>query len=196
MKRLLAFAATLTLGTISLAAQSPISQTKSPKEVVEEFLRMETEGGRLTPEGWAKAGAFFVRLSPPPRDRVIVVIARNYSVDEMWVRGDRAQVYNGYEDLGRIDSSLRYRSPDKSLFKTATLYHLTLTNKHEELGLSEKTPREVAGPLEWRIEDAATVLWLTLNTATRYVTEMRDKAADPTVRENGDATIMILKRLQ
>ncbi len=102
---------TFILATGNAIAQAPGEGSKGPKQVVEEFLAMETNGGRLTPEGWHQAEAFFVRPAPEPSGRRIVVISPNYSVYETWTKGDRAEVYNDCEGLGRIDPALRYTPP-------------------------------------------------------------------------------------
>jgi len=70
----------LTFGIHGLAAQSVQADAKSQKTVVASFVEMETEGGRLIPEGWRKASAFFVRSSPFTPDAKIAVIEKNYSV--------------------------------------------------------------------------------------------------------------------
>jgi len=78
---------TFILATGNAIAQAPGEGIKGPKQVVEEFLAMETNGGRLTPEGWHQAEAFFVRPAPEPSGRRIVVISPNYSVYETWTKG-------------------------------------------------------------------------------------------------------------
>lgn len=110
----------------SILGQSQTGATKSPKEVVEQFWKFETQGGRLTPEGWRKAATFFVHPSPLPQRSTIAVISGRYkySVDERWVKENEAEIANGCFDLGRIDDSLRYTRPDPSYDKTAVLYHL------------------------------------------------------------------------
>jgi hypothetical protein len=109
---------TFILATGNAVAQASGEGTKGPKQVVEEFLAMETNGGRLTPEGWRQADAFFARPAPEPSRRHIVVISPNYSVYETWTKGDQAQVYNDCEGLGQIDTALRYTPPESGVLKT------------------------------------------------------------------------------
>jgi len=61
MERLVIVAAALAVVAFGTAGQGPARQQESPTEVVESFWKFETEGGRLTPEGWSKGGSFFVR---------------------------------------------------------------------------------------------------------------------------------------
>jgi hypothetical protein len=194
----------LLMGLVSIFAASVVwsqmvtEEVKPPKEVVEEFWKLETTGGRLTPEGWAKAAVFFVRLYPQPRKRTIAVISGKYkySVDVRWVREGHAEIANGYVDLGRIDDTLRYTRGDTRPLKTAVLYHLVLTDKRWERGPDGLREIEVSGPLAWRIENPEPLLWLTVDTAIRYVNEQRATASDRDLRRNAEDTLAQLKKLQ
>src|SRR5436190_1862095 len=77
------------------AAQPSLASKKSPKTVVEEFWKMDTEGGRLTEAGWRAADAFFVRPVEPPEDKVILVIDKDFSVWDPTVKGTSARVIVG-----------------------------------------------------------------------------------------------------
>jgi hypothetical protein len=198
MKHALSVSLLLTVAALGVCRQSGTKETKSPKEVVEEFWKLETEGGRLTLEGWHKAGIFFVRPSPPPQKKVIAVISgkNKYSTDELWVKEGQAEVDSGCIDLGRIDDALRYTPPDPGYIKTAVRHHLVLTDRHWEFGPDGVTENEVRGPLAWRIENPEPLLWVTVDAAVRYVRETREKTADATLKKNADQTLSKLKRLQ
>jgi hypothetical protein len=197
MKHILAVSLFLMVAALGVCRQSGTKETKPPKEVVEEFWKLETEGGRLTSKGWYKAGIFFVHPSPPPQEKKIAVISgkNKYAVDERWIKGNHAEIWNGCIALGRIDDALRYAPPDPRYDKTAVLYHLVLTDKHWEFGPDGVTEKEVSGPLAWRIEDPDTVLWITVDTAVRYVKQAREKTTDPTLKKNADQTLAKLKAL-
>ena len=63
------------------------------------------------------------------------------AVGEDWVKGDLAQVETKWmDDLGAIDSSLRYQPPPGSLHVTMTafVFHLVYTNKHQYIGADGK----------------------------------------------------------
>lgn len=177
-----------------VCAQSGTKEINSPKQVVEEFWKLETEGGRLTAKGWYKAGVFFVRPGPAPRKKTIAITSGKHkcSVDERWVRGNHAEIANQCFDLGRIDNSLRYTPPDSLAYKINLVYRLTLTDKHWEIGPDGVTETEVSGPLAWRIENPEPVLWLTVGAAARYVREQRDKTSDPAIKKNADQTLAAL----
>src|SRR5260221_10338784 len=187
MKPLLAVLVTV-LELISSAgnavAQHSGEESKSPKQVLEAYLAMETRGGRLSKAGWTRGDSFFASPVPMPLQRGVVVISEHYSVYETSVNGDRAEVSNDIEDLGRIDSALHYTAPPPGLLKMTAVYHLINTHPH---GRAAET-------LGWRITDPGTTLWLNRETAMRYVLDMRDKTSDPTVRKNADQTLTILRQ--
>jgi len=61
--------------------------------------------------------------------------------------------------------------------------------------LNSRTAREVNGSLEWRISGPLRQPQISIGTAIRYVTEMRDKATHAVVRKNADQTLAKLKAL-
>lgn len=187
MKQVLAVVLAISVA-VPILTQARGDSAKSPEQVVEEFLAMETRGGRLTPEGWAKADEFFVRPVPTPPEKRVVVISKDYSVYEASVKEDRAEVCNDYEDLGRIDSALHYTAPPSGFLKTTATYHLVRARR---LKSSTET---VGSSLGWKIADPSITLWLNLETAMRYVAAMRNKTGDPVVRRNADETLAVLRR--
>jgi len=46
------------------------------------------------------------------------------------------------------------------------------------------------------IAESPSEQWITVSTAIRYVTEMRDKTSDPAMKQNANATLAKLKSLQ
>ncbi len=168
--------------------------------MVEEFWKLETDGGRLTPEGWNKANAFFVRSTTPPTKRIILVIDKDFSVWDPVVKGNTADVIVGVHGICEINSELRSsRWPPAATGKDGAFWKLVLTNKHWELGTDGNAAREVTGSAEWRIDSAGSggtgnEIWLTVGAAIRYVTQMRDKTTNPVVKQNADRTLSILKR--
>ncbi len=152
----------------------------------------------MTPEGWRKAAIFFVHPGSPPQKKTIALTSGKYqcSAGERWVKGNQAEIANGCFDLGRIDHALRYAPPDPRYYKIAVIYHLLLTDKHWEIGPDGVAEKQVTGPLAWRIENAEPIFWLTVETAIRYVTEMRDKTTDPAIKKNAEQTLAKLKKLR
>lgn len=157
----------------------------SPGDVVEQFVKMDVEGARLTPPGWAQADALFTKHSEPSQPTFVVVIARRYAVSEDKSRKNYFVL--GYDDIGHIDS--------------VTL-HFTPTHVPQVMWWYKGyvvTPANAAGqngsaPLEWRIEGAQpSEMHVKANAATRWVSQMRDKSTDPAIRRNAEETIVKLK---
>lgn len=192
MERSVVFAVILSIAGIGTPAQGPEDRQKSPKKVVESFWKFETEGGRLTPEGWSKASSFFVRPVSPPSKKKISVIYKDSTISDPIIKGSTAHITVEILPQGQIDSTLRF-TPSES-YKAGLVYNLLLTDKHWELG-SDGTPKEMTGPPEWRIEDTASTLWLSIDAAIHYVTDVRDKTTDPSIKKNADQTLTKLKKL-
>jgi hypothetical protein len=92
--------------------------------------------------------------------------------------------------LPRGDLHLTPLPPDPS--KVRAEYNLLLTEKHWELGAKEGSVHEITGPAEWRIEGQQPQPHVTVDTAIRYVTDLRDKAANPVTKKNATRAIAAL----
>ncbi|MCU1239851.1 MAG: hypothetical protein JWO71_577 [Candidatus Acidoferrum typicum] len=190
--------------TILSFAQVPTAPPRSPKDVVAEFWKMETDGGRLTPDGWYKASKFFVRSTPPPLNKVVHVIRSREadSVEETARAENWTEVSVTTNEVGQLDSSLHFRPSLKRgehgvlLLKGPVVrFALVLTDKHWELGSDGARGKESTGPAQWLIDCTENASWVNLETAKRYVTSVRDKTIDPAVKRNAEATIATLKSL-
>lgn len=192
----MAFALALTVAPLAGRVYRP--PRGSPDEVLDRYFKMINDGALLTPEGWKRAATLFVHRSPAPRDETILVTTE-YPLGNgpMSINGNRAEAWEKWvDDLGSIDSKLRYKPPARSDAEfVLRIYKLVLTDKHWETGEDGTSLKEVTGSQKWRIEGSLTVRSASKEAAIRYVTEMRDSALDPVVRTNADKTIGILKRL-
>jgi hypothetical protein len=180
-----AVAVTIFLGPIKAA-------TTSPKDVVDQFVKMDAEGERLTPEGWRQADALFVRPSEPPHTKVLLVIARHYAVSEATEKKNSPEFNMGYEEVGRIDTaSLRF-APSNGGIETRSFVKYTIVsgdvNRSPET--AKTTSHEGNKSSEWKIGGTQPpAMHLTAAAAIRYVIQMRDKISDPTVKKNADQTL-------
>jgi hypothetical protein len=173
---------------------------RSPNEVVDELWRMATQGELLTPDGWRRAGGFFTKPTPY-LDNKVVQVRSNYWGPAAVTNSNnqRAEVFLGYLDLGKIDSALRYSdAPEPHYMKMAMNYRLVsvpgyiFTHGPDGKTLLYKKP---TGKCGWQIEGGPGPQWATVNTAIRYVLEARDRAHDEAIRKNADQTLSKLKRL-
>ena len=198
MKRLHAVLSVVFLGVVLVTAQAPKSQAKPTERVVVHFEKLVVNGAFLTPQGWKMAGELFARWGPFPRDNRIALMAVGGSLGETWVRGDQAQVETKWtDDLGTIDSALRFKPPNGEIRsdRTSFVFHLVYTNKHRDIGANGETIREATGPWEWKIDEPLIIRWATVDRAREYVEQMGNKSDDPIIRTNAASTIAALKRL-
>jgi hypothetical protein len=206
MHRLLIFAAVLGLGVIAADAQAPAEPQKSPKEVVEQFYKMETEGRWLGPELWGELQDFLTDVSSwfPPAS---ISVLRSYEVGG--ARKDIGaggtvdyQVEVDFFEWGSIDSFLNFTkargprgknpAPGEPV-EQRTYQTLVLRDRFLKRTLSGEE-EEKKGTLGWRIEVFASPS-VDVNAAVRWVSEMRDKSSDPAIKYNAAKTMAILKSL-
>lgn len=197
----------LGIGVLTIIGATTLAQTArtdfwgSPKEVVEHLWEMGVRGELLTTEGWSTASSFYAKPSPEPSDKSFGVYSNYYGLYRVSINGDKAEVVMDYDDGGRIDSNLRYSPPSKpKAFKTGIVFNLTLTPSYTQMfGPDGKTEieRKPMGPgySAWKIEGPTFPRWTTVNTAIRYVLEMRNKTTDPATKKNADETLTKLLTL-
>ena len=184
-----------------LHAQVP---PKSPKEVVKEFWKVETDGSRLTPEGWYRASRFFIRPAQFPLNRVVHVIANGSTdkIEETARLANWAEVSVTSNELGQVDSALRFtpspqRGPHGVLFLRGPVitFALVLTDKHWELGNDGGRTGELTDSTQWLIDCSDNTQWISVDEAMRYVAELRSKTSDPAAKKNAEQTLVKLKAL-
>lgn len=176
------------------AAHPSIAQTKSPKAVVEDFWKMDTEGGRLTDAGWRAADSFFVRPIQPPKNKIICVIGSSYSVGYVRVNGNAAEVIvNTAGTAWKIDPMMRLGVCSDQV-KVFWMYKLKLTHKHWEFASDHRTLTEVSGPAEWRLEREDNYVYLARDTAIRYLTDVQRNTTDSAMKKNAEHTLATMKR--
>jgi hypothetical protein len=190
--------------TALASAQCVSGPAASPRTVVEQLWMMATQGDLLTPEGWDKAAkSLFLDPKPTPGNRVILIVSNEWGLPGEEINGGKATVYMGYEDAGQIDSKLRYTAPKSGNWtKTGMSYRLLLVPTYaifyapDGRTVMEKKP---TGCHAWQIQNPSGPSvqgppWTTVNTAIRYVLEMRAKTDDPAIKKNADETLEKLLR--
>jgi hypothetical protein len=174
---------------------------KAPHEVVDEVWRMATQGQLLTPQGWRMAGGFFTEPKPFPAKEKILVVSNEWGPAwELRSDGNRVEVVLGYWDAGSIDAQLRYAPPPKTdAIKTGFEYSLVAAPVyHMMYGPDGKTllEKRATGSYVWQIQGDQGRPVTTVNTAIRYVLEMREKTTDQVIKKNADHTLAQLLKLQ
>jgi len=205
MHRLLISAVVFGLATIIANAQTPMETQISPKDVVRQFYKMETEGRWLGPERWDELQDFLADVGPWSRPGSISVL-RNYDVGDarkhIGYRGTvDYQVEVDYFEWGSIDNFLNFtraRGPQGESPAThepveqRTYQTIYLSDKFVKRSASED--KEETGALRWRISSPV-VPEVDVDAALQWVAERRDKSEDPALKYNAERTIAILKSL-
>jgi hypothetical protein len=197
VRSLLSLGVFLSFCMITAVPQTPtprITPGKTPKEVVEQLWGMATQGLLLTDEGWSRSSGSFTKPDSAPRNREFRVVSNYYGVISASTSGNSAEVDMDYQAVGKIDSALRFTPAPKSQFvKTAIVYRLVLgPTPLRMFGPDGKMEEKMTGHVEWRIESPQDSPWTTVNTAIRYVLEMRDKTTDPDIKKNATQTLAAL----
>jgi hypothetical protein len=173
-------------------------QGKSPTEVVDEMWRWATQGLLFTQDGWSKLDALFMSPARFTENKKILIVSNDWGpAYDYKVRDDHAEIAVGYIDMGNIDSELRYTPPMKTEFvKTAFLYHLSAVPAYSTMYSADgKAEKKSIGSRAWKIQGSPDIPWTTVNTAIRYVLEMRTKTENPAKKKNADETISKLLSL-
>lgn len=162
----------------------------SPKEVVEEFVKMDVDGDRLKPEGWRAADILFTKRSEPVYPPKIVVIARHYAVSPVPGPNKKNEFYFGYEGVGQFDaSSLRFSPSNKGKeMRSFERYIVVLTETGREGGSENKGSEQ--RPNRWKIEGSQpATIHLTARAAIVYITEIREQARDSKTKKNAEQAL-------
>ena len=188
---------------VALAELSALYQTRfqqltdprqSPSEVLAQFIALQTEGKGLTVQGQEELDALLIQPAAWGTDKIHVT--RDFVVSNAAFNGDKGGLYVEFIALGDLDSSLRFTSGVPGGIKVREGYTLVLSNKYSLPGRGGKPAQEFVGPNRWKIAAFPTEKWFTVNTAIRYVTEMRDKTTDATIKQNASETLAKLRTLE
>ena len=176
---------------LALGSHQASSLTTSPEETAKQFVTMDAEGSRLTPEGWRLADNLFVQRSEPSHPKVVVVIAGDYAVSKSPEKTKDGVYLMGYEELGTLDtSSLRFTPANNGHMHDFDSYTVVSTDaRSTEAGRTAANERQGSSP-EWKIDGMQPkIMHLTAAAAIRYVKEMRANITDPAALKSADSTV-------
>ena len=180
-----------TVAELSAFFQARFEQTTEPRQlpstVLARFVALQTEGKGLTAEGQKELDALLVQPAEWRTDKIH--ITRDFVVSNAVLMGANGNLYVEYIALGDLDSSLRFTNGVPGGVKVREGYTLALSNKYSLPGAKGKPAQELIGPNRWLVADSPPEQWITVNTAIRYATEMRDQTTDPAIKQNADQTI-------
>ena len=201
-KRFLSFLS-LAIATAISASQVPERAENTPRDIVKNLWSIAARGELLNHDGWKRASGLFTKPVSYPGNDALLVFSDYYGVNNSAINGTSAVVDIEYADAGRIDSMLRYSPPAQSgAYKTSFRYRLVFVPRSliTYAGDGKTILKKIEIPEDklWQIEGSPGVQdkpWTTVNGAIRYVLEMRNKTADPTIKKNADETITKLLNL-
>ena len=186
------------IAELSALLQAQFEQSAEPRQsplvVLAQFVALQTGGNGLTIEGQKELNGLLIQPATWGRDKIHVT--RDFVVNNAVLMAAKGGLYVEYVGLGDLDSSLRFTSGVPGGIKVREGYTLALSNKYSVPGAAGKPGQEFIGPNRWKIEAAPSEQWITVNTAIRYVTEMRNKTNDPAIKQNADETLVKLRTLQ
>lgn len=182
------------LATVMATGQAHKRPLKATELVVKRYERLIAHGSLLTLEGWKRASGVFDKLDPYPEHGEISIISTGGSIGEDWVKGNRAQVETKWDDYyGTIDSFLRFHLGPHC--PTGMLESFSLVCVSPRGGEEKGAATDASCGGEWKIEGPLQARSATIEAATKYVAEMRDRSSDPAIRKNANSTITALRRL-
>lgn len=196
-ERTLAILRSLSAGA-PLPAQPAGIAKESPSDLAHRFVPLQSG---LLPDQWNELANFFVETPKPQWNKVHIVDVVDMGID---TNGDSSYVSISTNSLGELDSSLRLSNYPSMRLPLVTPsasacygddrfgFRLVLSDKHWEIA-TDGTAKEFNGPLAWRVEDTSFEPLISLDTAMRYVRQVRDKTTDPVVKKNAARTLTILK---
>ncbi|MGB9072081.1 MAG: hypothetical protein WCC22_05380 [Terriglobales bacterium] len=158
---------------------------------------MDADGKQLSPEGGTEVTGLLSFQKPWSQHPGIVVV-KNYLVRGPDMQKDTARFVVDYQVWGRLDSSLRFERLEGLVvnhpIRVREYIPLVRSDKHIETG-NDGQWRQVKGVPKWRIETTPSAPHVSVATAIRYVTELRDKSGDPIVKANADRAVGDLRAL-
>jgi len=182
---------------VAVHAQEALTQPRSPNEVLEQFCRMDAEGKQLSPEGETEVTGLLDFQKPWAQHPEIIVV-KDYVVRGPDRQKDTTRFVVDYQVWGRLGSSLRFERLEGLVvnhpIRVREYIPLFRTDKHIEVG-NDGRWQQVKGVLEWRIGTVPSAPHVSVDTAIRYVTELRDKSSDPIIKTNADRAVDDLRTL-
>jgi hypothetical protein len=202
------------VGSIPLGAQQSANPV-SPQEVLKAYRSMDSEGKRLTDDGWYAGAKFFLKPARPPQKRVLAVMDGERVDTSAVPKAGAVEVQVLCSAVGQINPSGRLTFSMATLIDSSghlikdpgsdslhgpsaalvRVYDLVLSDTHWTFGPKREGPIEVKGPAEWRIKTFEFEPWVTIETAIRYLTQLRASSTSEAVKQNADESILKLRHL-
>lgn len=172
-------------------------QVHSPKQVVEQFCKMDAEGRFLSPEDWSElTGMVNYRVLGSGPD---ITIIKTYAVGDPVVRGDSARVDVRFEVWGTLYvSSLRFVREEGMTsgepVKKDKGFALSFSEKYMEIRKGGEQVEGKGSP-RWTFGEPFIHPHISLETAVRYLIAQRDETNDPALKANAQKSLAALRAI-
>jgi hypothetical protein len=182
----------------AVSAQLQANAGMGPREVVERFVQMDLDGKLLTNADNEEASELLYSPYPYSQDRAMIVVD-HYELRGPSRQGNSTTFSIDFHEWGRLNSSLAFSQEEGDIagkpVRVREYVHVARTTLHNELGPNGHMTT-VKGSPSWRIEAIPSGSHISIETAIRYVKEMREKTIDPATKENAGKTIATLEGLE
>ncbi|HLK04536.1 MAG TPA: hypothetical protein VKT53_08860 [Candidatus Acidoferrum sp.] len=174
------------------------------RDFMQEFLKMELNGGRLTANGSNAMAIFFAEPKSFSTPKVIFVVSDKFDLEEFPADMKTSKISAFFHEYyGTLDETMRFTpapktGPGGGLVKKgiAADYDLVEVKKSNASKPQDTEPVASAHTSTWRIlKDNAAGPSINIHAAMEYVKDTRERTPDPTVRKNADRTLAMLKNL-
>jgi hypothetical protein len=183
----------IAIRSLAKAASQEVSPNRreTPVQIVKQFIKMELDGKQLTSEGAKEIATLFVQPGSLRLESIDVV--KEIGVGNASIRDENsAKVTTGSFRWGRLDPmTALFRLDPPTGEKSVEDYDLILTDAHHDLGVNVGTN----GAMGWKISGPSRQPQISVETAIRYVTEMRNQASDAAIKQNAGSALAKLKSL-
>lgn len=171
------------------------SSQESPRDTLEHFCEMDSQGKQLSLEGWREIAQMFVAPGLARRSDIIVI--KDFVVSRAKISGSVAKLYVEYIYLGQISPGPRFERPAGNFpsgpSKVRIEYELSLDEK-SAAGASDTTSAEASVRRLWKIQGSPPEPHVTIETGIQYLEDLREKAHDEETKRNADNALSALKR--
>jgi hypothetical protein len=188
-QRPLVLIATIGILAVITRGQAQTGLEKSASQALMRFCTMDAAGTGLSADGWRRLGEMFNRPSDS-RPTHAIISSKEFNVSNARIEGNEAHFYVEYMEVARIDASAHFEALPGP-HHTRVLYTLVLATAKDNVAA-----KEGKGGLEWKIDVPQIEPRITVETAKKYVTNLRETTKDPIVKKNADGALASLEKLQ
>jgi len=198
MKVSIALAAALGL-TMAVNGRIVPRGAESPKEVLQDFLKLELVGARLL-TGQSTTSQFFVSPQPSFSPNLIFIVSDDFDLTELPSEKETAKISVFFHDYyGTLDKKMRFApapttGPRGGIVKKGITSDYTLVPT-KRLTQNNPADKESADRSEWKIVKPQAGPTVDMRAAKEYLKELRDRTTDPTIKNNANNSLDRLSKL-